>query len=80
MGLLITPWPIAVAFAAPMAGRLVERYPAGLLGGVGLVVVRDAAWAALALMPANPTPFDVIWRMALAAPASACSRRRTTAP
>jgi len=28
MGLLITPWPIAVAFAAPLAGRLVERYPA----------------------------------------------------
>ncbi|MCJ9736662.1 MFS transporter, partial [Bradyrhizobium sp. PRIMUS42] len=36
MGLLITPWPIAVAFAAPLAGRLVERYPAGLLGGIGL--------------------------------------------
>jgi len=35
MGLLITPWPIAVAVAAPVAGRLVERYPAGLLGGIG---------------------------------------------
>jgi MFS transporter, DHA2 family, multidrug resistance protein len=31
MGLLITPWPIAIAFAAPLAGRLVERYSAGLL-------------------------------------------------
>ena len=38
IGLLITPWPIAVAFAAPLAGRLVERYPAGLLGGIGLVL------------------------------------------
>ena len=38
MGLLITPWPIAVAFAAPIAGRLVEHYPAGLLGGIGLVL------------------------------------------
>ena len=34
IGLLITPWPIAVAFAAPIAGWLVERYPAGLLGGI----------------------------------------------
>ena len=40
IGLLITPWPIAVAFAAPLAGRLVERYPAGLLGGIGLAAVR----------------------------------------
>ena len=38
MGLLITPWPIAVAIAAPAAGRLVERYPAGLLGGIGLLL------------------------------------------
>jgi len=38
IGLLITPWPIAVAFAAPVAGRLVERYPAGLLGGLGLLL------------------------------------------
>jgi DHA2 family multidrug resistance protein-like MFS transporter len=64
MGLLITPWPIAVAFAAPLAGRLVERYPAGLLGGIGLVLFA-AGLCALALLPAEPTVFDVIWRMAL---------------
>jgi DHA2 family multidrug resistance protein-like MFS transporter len=64
MGLLITPWPIAVAFAAPLAGRLMERYPAGLLGGIGLVLFA-AGLAALALLPANPGIFDVIWRMAL---------------
>jgi DHA2 family multidrug resistance protein-like MFS transporter len=64
MGLLITPWPIAVAFAAPLAGRLVERYPAGLLGGIGLALFA-CGLASLALMPANPTPFDVVWRMAL---------------
>jgi DHA2 family multidrug resistance protein-like MFS transporter len=64
MGLLITPWPIAVAFAAPLAGRLVERYPAGLLGGIGLALFA-CGLATLALMPANPTPFDVVWRMAL---------------
>ena len=64
MGLLITPWPIAVAFAAPLAGRLVERYPAGLLGGVGLTIFAGGL-ASLALLPEQPTLFDVIWRMAL---------------
>ena len=65
IGLLITPWPIAVMFAAPIAGRLVERYPAGLLGGVGLILFA-AGLGALAMMPASPSSFDVIWRMALA--------------
>jgi MFS transporter, DHA2 family, multidrug resistance protein len=65
MGLLITPWPITVAFAAPIAGRLVERYPAGLLGGIGLSLFA-VGLAALALLPAHPSPPDLIWRMALA--------------
>ncbi|WP_044589200.1 MFS transporter [Bradyrhizobium sp. LTSPM299] len=65
IGLLITPWPIAVGFAAPIAGWLVERYPAGLLGGIGLLVFA-VGLGTLALMPAAASPFDVIWRMALA--------------
>jgi DHA2 family multidrug resistance protein-like MFS transporter len=65
IGLLITPWPIAVAFAAPIAGRLVERYPAGLLGGIGLLVFA-LGLGSLALLPADPAVTDVIWRMALA--------------
>ncbi|MDE2377879.1 MFS transporter [Bradyrhizobium sp.] len=65
MGLLITPWPITVAFAAPLAGRLVEIYPAGLLGGIGLLLF-GAGLASLAVLPADPAPLDVVWRMALA--------------
>jgi DHA2 family multidrug resistance protein-like MFS transporter len=65
IGLFITPWPITVAFAAPIAGRLVERYPAGLLGGIGLVLFA-AGLGALALIPADPSALNVIWRMALA--------------
>jgi DHA2 family multidrug resistance protein-like MFS transporter len=63
-GLLITPWPITVAIAAPLAGRLVERYPAGLLGGIGLVLFA-AGLGSLAALPAHPSHFDVAWRMAL---------------
>ncbi|OAF17498.1 multidrug MFS transporter [Bradyrhizobium centrolobii] len=65
IGLLITPWPIAVAFAAPLAGRLVEHYPAGLLGGIGLALFA-CGLGALAFLPAAPPQLDVIWRMALA--------------
>ena len=65
IGLLVTPWPIAVAFAAPLAGRLVERYPAGLLGGIGLFIFA-AGLASLAFMPDAASPLDVAWRMALA--------------
>ena len=64
IGLLITPWPIAIAFAAPLAGRLLERYPAGLLGGIGLVLFA-AGLGTLALLPADPSIADVVWRMVL---------------
>ena len=65
IGLLITPWPIGVAFTAPIAGRLAERHPAGLLGGVGLVVFAGGL-ALLAMLPAHPGLTDIVWRMALA--------------
>jgi MFS transporter, DHA2 family, multidrug resistance protein len=65
LGLLITPWPLAVAVTAPLAGRLVERVPAGLLGGIGLAIFAGGL-AALALVPADPSPLQVVWRMALA--------------
>jgi DHA2 family multidrug resistance protein-like MFS transporter len=38
IGLLITPLPVAIALTAPIAGRLTERIPAGVLGGIGLIV------------------------------------------
>ena len=36
-GLLMTPWPATSALMAPFAGRLADRYPAGILGSIGLV-------------------------------------------
>jgi MFS transporter, DHA2 family, multidrug resistance protein len=64
IGLLITPWPIAIAFVAPVAGRLVERHPAGLLGGIGLLLFA-AGLGLLAVLPEHPSTVDVAWRMAL---------------
>lgn len=65
IGLLITPWPIGVAFTAPVAGWLAERYPAGLLGGIGLLVFAGGL-ASLALLSPHPGVSDIVWRMALA--------------
>ena len=64
-GFLITPWPLAIAVAAPIAGRLADRYPAGLLGAAGLLVFA-AGLIALALIPQHPGNGDIVWRMALA--------------
>jgi MFS transporter, DHA2 family, multidrug resistance protein len=65
MGLLITPWPIAIGVVAPIAGRLADKYPAGILGGAGLVVFASGLLS-LAFLPAHPTFVEVGWRMALA--------------
>ncbi|MCR0981905.1 MFS transporter [Roseomonas populi] len=63
-GLLTTPWFLATAVAAPLSGRLMDRFPAGLLGGVGLVLMA-AGLGLLALLPAHPQAADIVWRMAL---------------
>jgi len=63
-GLLITAWPLAIVVTAPLAGRLIGRYPDGLLGGVGMCLMA-CGLAALALLPAQAANADIAWRMAL---------------
>lgn len=63
-GLLMTAWPMAVGVAAPMAGRLADRYPAALLGGFGLAML-GAGLFLLAAMPADAATGAILWRMAL---------------
>ena len=53
-GLLMTPWPLVVAVIAPFAGRLADRYSAGLLGGCGLAVM-GLGLLAMGLLPDHPT-------------------------
>jgi MFS transporter, DHA2 family, multidrug resistance protein len=63
-GFFMTPWPLVVAIMAPIAGRLSDRYPAGILGGVGLALL-GLGMALLAVLPTNPHVFDIVWRMAI---------------
>ncbi|TWB46895.1 MFS transporter [Nitrospirillum viridazoti] len=61
-GLLITPWSVVVAVMAPIAGKLSDRYPAGILGGLGLAML-CLGMALVALMPAHPSGLDIAWRL-----------------
>ncbi|PDO89653.1 MFS transporter [Kosakonia sacchari] len=63
-GLLLTPWPLATMVMAPLAGYLIERVHAGLLGGLGMIMMAGGLFA-LALLPSAPADTDIIWRMAL---------------
>jgi len=63
IGVLITPWPAALVIVAPIAGRLADRYSAGILGGVGLAVM-TAGLLLVLTMPADPARMDVAWRLA----------------
>ena len=63
-GLLVTPWPLAVVVAAPLAGRLSSRYPAAVLGSLGLAVLASGLLL-LATMPTVPADWDVAWRMGI---------------
>jgi MFS transporter, DHA2 family, multidrug resistance protein len=63
-GVLITPWPLAVVCIAPFAGILSDRYSAGVLGGIGLLIL-TAGLALLAVLPPHPGGVDIAWRMAV---------------
>lgn len=63
-GLLLTPWPLATMVMAPIAGRLVERYHPGMLGGIGLIVFSFGLYS-LSLLPHDPSNLNIIWRMLL---------------
>jgi DHA2 family multidrug resistance protein-like MFS transporter len=64
IGVLITPWPAALVVMAPIAGRLADRYPAGLLGGLGLSIMTLGLLLVL-FLPHRPAQIDVAWRLAI---------------
>lgn len=64
VGAMMAPWPFVMMFVAPAAGALSDRYPAGLLGGVGMAVA-VIALALIAFIPPAPTYWDIAWRMGL---------------
>jgi DHA2 family multidrug resistance protein-like MFS transporter len=63
-GFLMTPWSVLVALMAPIAGRLSDRYPPGLLGGIGLAIM-CGGMISLAMLPSDPHALEICIRMAV---------------
>ncbi len=65
-GLLLTPWPVATALIAPIAGRLADRFIPGLLGSIGLLVMGSGlVLAALGVGAGYTDPASLAWRLAI---------------
>ena len=64
VGAIIAPWPLTIMVVAPIAGALSDKVPAGLLGGIGMMLA-IVALLFLAFLPAHPSYLDIGWRMAL---------------
>ncbi|HEY4172981.1 MAG TPA: MFS transporter [Rhodopila sp.] len=61
-GLLLTPWPVMTAIAAPIAGPLSDRFPPAILGGIGLAIL-CVGLTLVATLPDHPDIPGIVWRM-----------------
>ncbi len=64
-GLLIAAWPALNIITAPIAGFLVERIHAGILGGVGLTLLTIGLFSLGAISADDFSSVDIVWRLAL---------------
>lgn len=64
VGAIITAWPVINLFTTPIAGILVDKFHAGILGCIGLVAL-SIGMGLLAMLPENPTSWDIMFRLAI---------------
>ncbi len=64
VGAVITPWPFAMMITAPLAGLLSDRFPASILGAIGMTLATTGLLL-MAFLPGDATYIDIVWRMAL---------------
>jgi DHA2 family multidrug resistance protein-like MFS transporter len=63
-GLLLTPWPVATALMAPIAGRLADKRSPELLGCTGMVMFALGLIAA-SRIEGDPTTLNIVWPLVL---------------
>jgi MFS transporter, DHA2 family, multidrug resistance protein len=63
-GVFMTPWPVATAVIAPIAGRLADRFIPGILGSIGLLVMAGGL-VLVALRIDDPSAASLVWRLAV---------------
>lgn len=61
-GLLLTPWPVGLALASTLAGRLGDRFHPGIMASAGLTVFA-AGLMLVAGAPMDVANWDFAWRM-----------------
>lgn len=61
---LFIPWPLMTALVGPYAGKYADRVNPRLVASLGIGVFA-AGLMALALLPQQPLPLDIMWRTAL---------------
>jgi DHA2 family multidrug resistance protein-like MFS transporter len=61
-GAVLAPLPFMSMIVAPIAGHLSDRFPAGVLGGIGMTI-GTAGMICLAFLPDSPERFDILWRV-----------------
>ena len=64
VGAMIMPWPAAMMIVSPLAGLLSDRYPAGILGAIGMTIA-VTGFILMAMLPPQATHFAIVWRMVL---------------
>ena len=64
IGLLMTAWPLAIVFVAPLAGLLINHVHPGILGGIGLTILSVGCFL-LSFIPADTDHFGLVWRLLL---------------
>ena len=63
-GFFMTPWPLVVVIMAPIGGRLSDRFSAGQLGGLGLVLF-GIGMVLLATLPTSPGIVNIVRRVVI---------------
>ena len=58
VGLLMTPWPLIIAFIAPIAGRLNEKLNPGILCSIGMPIL-SLALLTMYLLPLNSSNIEI---------------------
>ena len=64
VGLLLAPWPLALACIARTTGKLADRYDVAVLGAVGMTSLA-AGLLLIANLPSAPTPVGIVLCMTL---------------
>jgi DHA2 family multidrug resistance protein-like MFS transporter len=61
-GAVLAVWPLVSMFVAPTSGLLSDRFPAAILGAIGMAIA-IAGLIALAFLPVAPSRLDLAWRI-----------------